>query len=263
MECGILKINQSPDRKQPELFPLGGQYRMDKNANIEICRIKEVYKNRDQKNNTQTWREQIYHPRHPMGRLFYEHNYNILVDSLNKIDLNLDNLNILDFGCGTGAWLRLLIELGAKPQNITGIDISESRINIAESKNPSINWITSDGDSIPFESGMFDITMQVVVFSSIIDHHLANKILKEMLRVTKQGGYIFWIDHKKSHSSILTGYTDKQLIELLPGCTIMYKESVHPRYIRNWYNYPGLCRLFYNISKKMCDSWFLIFKKLD
>ncbi|MBW2662356.1 MAG: methyltransferase domain-containing protein [Deltaproteobacteria bacterium] len=137
---------------------------MNQNINSEIYRLKEVYRNRDEKINSQPWKEDIYHPRHPMGRLFYEHNYNIIVDALNATDISLDNLTVLDVGCGTGAWLRLLVELGSKPENLTGIDISENRIENAKSNNPAINWIKSDGDSIPFECDTFDIVMQVVVF---------------------------------------------------------------------------------------------------
>jgi ubiquinone/menaquinone biosynthesis C-methylase UbiE len=234
---------------------------MAENICIEINRIKEVYKKRDGNISATTWKNDIYHPRHPIGRLFYEHNYNILVDALNSLDIDLESSTVLDVGCGEGAWLRFLVEMGAKPANLNGIDLSESRIEIAKQLNPAINLSTSQGDSIPFQSSMFDIVMQVVVFSSIIEQGLAQMLVAEMLRVTKPGGCIFWIDHKKRHSETLAGYSVEQLTEYLPGCSLIYQESVHPRYFRNWHHYPWLCRLLYEFTRKSCDAWLLVFRK--
>jgi ubiquinone/menaquinone biosynthesis C-methylase UbiE len=196
-----------------------------------------------------------------MGRLFYEHHYNVLVDALNAVDVTLENCKVLDFGCGTGEWLRLLVEMGANPEYLTGIDLSESRIESARKKNPSIDWRRTEGDRIPFESSQFDLVMQVVVFSSIIDRDLAQTLLAEMLRVTKPGGYLLWIDHKKNHSPSLSGYTVQELIEYLPGTSLVYQESVHPRYFRSRHHSPWLCRSFYHFFKFFCDSWLLVFRK--
>lgn len=234
---------------------------MNSTSRAEIDRIKEAYKQRDGGICSSVWKRDIYHPRHPMGRLFYEHNYNALVTALNHLDVHLENSTVLDVGCGEGAWLRLLVELGAKPDNLSGIDLSEGRIQTARQHNPAIHLTTSDGERISFPSGSFDIVMQVVVFSSIIEQNLARALLAEMLRVTRPGGYIFWIDHKKSHSATLTGYSADQLLGYLPGCSLVYQESVHPRYIRIWYNHAWFCRLCYEVTRKGCDSWFLVFRK--
>lgn len=227
----------------------------------EINRIKEIYKLRDCDKSFSCWSKDIYHPRHPIGKLFNEHNHNILIDALNHLEIDLRNLTILDVGCGEGAWLRFLLELGAKPNSLHGIDLSESRIETAKQINPSINLEESKGDNLPFSSGIFDIVLQVVVFSSITEIELARILLDEMVRVTRPGGYIFWIDHKKSHSATLTGYSNEQLIEWLPNWSLIYQMAVHPRYIRKWFKYPWLCRLLYEFTKNGCDSWFLIFRK--
>lgn len=234
---------------------------MSTEINAEIDRIKASYTDRDEKRYSPFWNESIYHPRHPLGRLFYEHNYNILVDALNAVNIPLENSKILDFGCGTGGWLRLLVEMGAIPENLTGIDLSANRIVTATQSNPAINWRQSEGDRISFANDQFDLVMQVVVFSSIIELNLAKILFNEMFRVTKPGGYIFWIDHKRSHSATLTGYSVELLAEWLPGCSLIYQESVHPRYFRKWYRYPRLCRLLYGFTRKSCDAWFLVFRK--
>lgn len=234
---------------------------MGSRIDAEISRVREMYKNRDTNVHPPDWKGNIYHPRHPMGRLFFEHNFNILVDALNALDLHVEDASVLDVGCGTGGWLRRFVELGAKPENLTGLDLSENRIKLARTSNPAINWVQSDGSGIPLPSARFDIVMQVVVFSSILDEGLAETLLREMHRVTKPGGYIFWVDHKKSHSESLSGYSIEKLSGYLSDCSLVYQESVHPGYIRKWFNHPWLCRLLYDFTKKDCDSYFLVFQK--
>lgn len=234
---------------------------MTDNAFTEIARIREAYAERDRKISSTTWNEDIYHPRHPIGRLFSEHNHAVLVDALNRLNIDLTDTAILDFGCGEGAWLRFLVELGANPANLHGIDLSEQRIKAAREINPAIDLTTSRGDLIPFPADAFDIVMQVVVFSSILNRDLAKSLLAEMCRVAKPGGYLFWIDHKKSHSESLEGYPVELLSNWLPECSLVYQESVHPRYFRTWSHHPWLCRLVYDFTRMSCDAWFLIFRK--
>lgn len=235
---------------------------MPSDINAEIDRIKAAYTNRDDNIYSPSWKESVYHPRHPLGRLFYEHNYNILVDALNAVDIPLENSKVLDFGYGTGGWLRLFVEMGARPEDLTGIDLSVNRIKTARRNNPAINWMQEEGDRISFESNQFDLVMQMVVFSSIININLARTLLEELQRVTKPGGHILWIDHKKRHSDTLSGYSIEQLREYFHDCSLVYSQSVHPRYFRLGYQHPWLCRLLYNFSKISCDSWFLVFKKV-
>lgn len=234
---------------------------MTDNAVSEIARIREAYAERDRKISATAWEEDIYHPRHPIGRLFYEHNHAILVDALNHLGIDLTDTTILDFGCGEGGWLRFLLELGANPANLHGVDLSDRRITAAREINPAIDLATSSGGNIPFPENEFDIVMQTVVFSSVVDKDLAKSLLAEMCRVTKPGGYIFWIDHKKSHSASLAGYPVELLAEWLPECSLVYRESVHPRYFRNWSHHPWLCRLLYEFSRLSCDAWFVVFRK--
>jgi len=234
---------------------------MDQEYNTEIKRIANEYVDRDKRLHTGDWRRYIYHPRNPMGRLFYEHQINFMTDALNYLDMDLEDKAILDFGCGTGMSLRILSELGAKPSNLTGIDLSEKSISIAKDKNPGINWQKVDGSEIPFPEDTFDIVMQLVVFSSIIDEGLARRLAGEMLRVTKPGGYVFWIDHKASHSNKLSGYPRSKMLEYFADCDLAYEMPVQPRYIRRWYGRPWLTRLLYHFTKNNCDSLFLVFRK--
>ena len=234
---------------------------MSETAGVEINRLEAVYQDRDRTLCSSSWKENIYHPRHAMGRLFFEHHYNVLVDALNALDIALEDVSILDFGCGAGAWLRLFSELGAEPGQLTGVDLSATRLEMARSRNPLINMVQASGDSIPFASESFDIVMQVVVLSSVLDEGLADTLMREMLRVTKPGGFIFWIDHKKCHGASLSGYSLERLAGVFTGCQLVYQESIQPAYFRTLYRRPWLCRLLYGVTRKGCESSFFVFRK--
>jgi len=47
---------------------------MNSGNTLEINRIKEAYKERDGNLYPTSWKESIYHPQHPIGKSFYDHN---------------------------------------------------------------------------------------------------------------------------------------------------------------------------------------------
>lgn len=229
----------------------------------ELIRIKQEYEKRDNKINELNWKDSIYHPRHSLGQLFYEHHRKSLIRAINRLDINLDSLKILDIGCGDGNWLRMLVDLGANPQNLTGIDLSEKRINVAKQSNPAINWIHGQEENIPLLSQGYDLVMQIVVFSSILNQELSKDLASEIYRLTKIGGYIVWLDHKKSFNEKLSGYSKTQILDYFPNTKIVYCDSVHPRYFRYLHKYsPWLCTTVYEFTRLWCDSLFIILQKI-
>lgn len=227
----------------------------------EIERLAQQYEKRDSSMYTGDWRKDAYHPRNPMGRLFHEHHFNLAVDALNAVGVGLDGADALDFGCGSGGWLRMLIELGADPARLTGIDLSERRLASARRLNPAINFVKNDGGGIPFPDRIFDLVMQVVVFSSILDEGLAAALACEMARVTRPGGHILWVDHDRALGDTLSGYPQSKVEEFFAGCRTVYADRAHPRYFRRWQGRPWLCRLLYHFSRVKCDSLILVMRK--
>lgn len=95
---------------------------------------------------------------------------------------------ILDVGCAEGAFSFYLDSLG----NVVGIDIALSRIKEAISRSKKedkkkIDFTVGDAENLPFRSKLFDI----VVCTELLEHvpH-PNKLLDEMLRVTKSHGKV-------------------------------------------------------------------------
>lgn len=107
---------------------------------------------------------------------------------------SLNGKKILEIGCGRGTELNNFIRYGAQSVNLHGVDLMEYRITDAIGNNPGINFACGDASELQFESGTFDITVQITAFTSIIDDELKKKIALEMIRCTKPGGLILWVD---------------------------------------------------------------------
>lgn len=93
---------------------------------------------------------------------------------------------ILDIGCGTGIYARILKRRGAK---MFGIDISPNMIEIARSHVPDVDFRVGSVSKLPYKNGYFDI-----VFSAYVLHHFEDLdvAFSEISRVLKGGGvYIF------------------------------------------------------------------------
>ena len=64
---------------------------------------------------------------------------------------------MLDVGCGTGAITQELTQIA--DSSITGLDINQEFLDIADSENPSANFLLADAHQMPIESSIFDICL--------------------------------------------------------------------------------------------------------
>ena len=93
---------------------------------------------------------------------------------------------VLDVGSGDGTRLKLL---KVKAQ-MYGLDISEAAISSARKKYPTINFIEADAEKIPFPNSYFDLTYTAFCLEHFIS---PEKVIFEMIRVTKKNGQIIFI----------------------------------------------------------------------
>ncbi|WP_410506205.1 class I SAM-dependent methyltransferase [Haloimpatiens sp. FM7315] len=125
-----------------------------------------------------------------------------------------DNFKILDLGCGTGFFTRII----AKETNaeITGIDINQELLKGANkiSKENSLNIKYEIGDitNIQYKDNTFDIVICDIMLECFNDISIP---LREMKRVCKTGGKVVCIEPFYQSSIEYYEYTDKSTRNLI------------------------------------------------
>lgn len=119
---------------------------------------------------------------------YYEEVYNIIVGTINS--LNLNNLSILDLGCGEGTHTINILNKISGNYNYCAFDYSKSAINLASDYN-STNRFYFDGDvnNIPIATNSIDV---------IIDF-LSPYSESEVKRVLKKGGMFIKVSPNKDY----------------------------------------------------------------
>jgi ubiquinone/menaquinone biosynthesis C-methylase UbiE len=110
-----------------------------------------------------------------------------LVDSFDKEIFPLQKKRVLDIGCGKGG---VVIACALKGAEAVGFDLDERELNLARLRAKSYNLgnvsiSNGDAENIPFPDNYFDL----VTALSVLEHvNNLEKVIKEMVRVTKPGG---------------------------------------------------------------------------
>jgi ubiquinone/menaquinone biosynthesis C-methylase UbiE len=103
----------------------------------------------------------------------------------------LQDLSVLDVGCGTGTTDRLLMP---RARSLHGVDISEEMLIKARANVPSAEFTWYDGEKLPFVDNTFDVVMAICVL-----HHVPVsrrfKFVNEMVRVARSGGVVVIFEH--------------------------------------------------------------------
>ncbi len=135
----------------------------------------------------------------------------------------LQDKRILDVGCGEGQWLRQFIKWGACPENVSGIDVLQDRVFRARQLCPQgVHVHYGNAARLPFNNASFDLVVQFVAFSSIVDMTVKEMVAREMLRVLKEEGRILWYDFFFNNPSNpdVRGIRKREITHLFPGCRI-------------------------------------------
>jgi len=148
--------------------------------------------NKDEKEARKMYEEsaQFYHDYrtkiNPKGWFFNEY---LEMPSTLKILGNVKGKKVLDYGCGSGIYTKILVNGGA---NVKGFDISKEMLKIAIKENPDVELKIGSGYKIPFNE-KFDI-----VLASLVVHYMKDwdKMFREVRRVLNNGGvFIFSSDN--------------------------------------------------------------------
>lgn len=181
----------------------------------EEARIRRVYRDRDSRG-----KGELYNPNRPDVQLNQERFRRAAWEMLSRNGYaDLSGVTALDAGCGSGGWIRTLIELGAKPENLCGADLLEDRIETAMRLTPGAVFKTASGFSLPWPDACFKLVCANTVFSSIPDGSARMAFAGEMIRVLKPEGAIMIYDFKISdpRNPDTVGIGAGEIVRLFPG----------------------------------------------
>jgi len=104
---------------------------------------------------------------------------------------DLNGLEVISIGCGSGVDARWLADNGAK--RVVGIDISKGLLDIAKNNNPDLEFHEMDMEKLDFPDSSFDLA-----YSSLAIHYVDDWTvpLKEAYRILRPNGkYVFSCGH--------------------------------------------------------------------
>ena len=138
------------------------------------------------------------------------------ISALRKMELNRDTARILDVGCGSGAGLIQFLRLGFRPDQLSGIDISQERIDDARRSLPSVDFKCESADALSYAAGSFDVVFESTMFVLLPSEDMARAIARQMVRVTRPGGYLMLVDwrYSKPGSDVYKAMNRKRIGEL-------------------------------------------------
>jgi SAM-dependent methyltransferase len=100
-------------------------------------------------------------------------------------------LSALDLGCGIGAYHP---HLASKFESLSGIDVSEQSIEYARLHNPSVDYLSYDGERLPYTDNSFSVVFAICVFHHVPPENWA-LLTKELHRVLDTGGLAIIFEH--------------------------------------------------------------------
>ncbi len=136
---------------------------------------------------------------------------------------NLSELRAFEAGCSTGYNLRQLVQWGARPEHIAGIDLNPEAVEYCRSRSREVRVHLGSADAISEPTGTFDISLAFTLFSSVPDDAVAAGIGGELLRITRPGGLILVYDmrRKSPRNPNVHPISKQDLRRWFPGCRML------------------------------------------
>jgi SAM-dependent methyltransferase len=193
----------------------------------EYKRIREVYASRDSsgKDALYSWSNL-----HSLYQLSIK-NRMILTSLRLSFGNSLSNLAILDVGCGSGVFLRQLLEWGVDSANCVGTEFLSDRVDRARQISPKDIYYHLGGLDFNMKRGVkkdFDLVSAHMVFSSILDEKERRDLADQMWNKTCSGGWIMIFDFRYNNpsNSDVCKVTRKELDVWWPGSEKLYLTGV-------------------------------------
>lgn len=156
----------------------------------ELIRIRDAYERR-----VQSIPSARYSRMNP-GHLFALQEREAAMASLLRADglRSLAGLRVLDVGCGRGDTLRQYLEYEADASRLWGIDLLPDFVEQARSSSPGLQILCGSASDLPFDDCSFDFVSQFMLFTSVLDADVKERVAGEIVRILAPGGRLLWYD---------------------------------------------------------------------
>jgi ubiquinone/menaquinone biosynthesis C-methylase UbiE len=180
---------------------------------------------------------------------------------------DIATIEALDVGCYTGQWLRMLLEWGANPSKLHGVDILEESIAIARKLSPTmVDLRVSNGWPLPYSDDSMNLCAASTVFSSILVKNAREYLANEMGRVVRADGWVMVFDFAVSdpRNPDTTGINRHEIGKLFPALNLVetYRLILAPPLLRRFpSNLLWLAHAFEAIFPFLCTHRLYLLSK--
>jgi SAM-dependent methyltransferase len=107
----------------------------------------------------------------------------------------MQDLTLVEVGCGAGGNLLDMLRLGFSPAHLQGLELLPERFEQARACLPASTqlWL-GDASQAPVAPSSQDLVLQSTVFSSLLDDAFQAQLAQRMWSWLKPGGAVIWYD---------------------------------------------------------------------
>lgn len=181
----------------------------------EVERIRTVYAAYDRSEAVQ----RRWDPRNPGNQAIERERFHRMRELLGRAGrLPVAGQAILEIGCGRGDVLASMIELGARPDDLYGVDLLPNRIEPARQRFPAAHLDCANAEQLGYASDRFSMVLLFTVFSSIRRGGMTWRLAREVERVLRPGGAVLWYELRRSNpwNREVRAISQAELRELFP-----------------------------------------------
>ena len=162
----------------------------------EPMAVAERYARRANRHETRGVGDDLYSPLRPEVLLARQQRQRVMLNLLSRhAAQRLDQLRVLEIGCGSGSNLLELASLGFDASRLVGNELLPERAAAARRQLPAATALhEGDATQLPFEGDSFDLVYQSTVFSSLLDDAFQQLLADAMWRWVRPGGAVLWYD---------------------------------------------------------------------
>lgn len=126
----------------------------------------------------------------------YKIRRNVFLKQVKALNTDIKNANVLDIGSGTGFYIQIWKELGAK--KITGVDITPTAVAHLKNTFSGAHFFLSDIGDAAFNKdqayGRYDLVSSMDVLFHIVDDQRFEQSVLNISSIISPGGYFIYSD---------------------------------------------------------------------